>query len=87
MKIDTKYEIGDIVYWHTGGGDSKCGTIKSINVHSDDTSSTGFTIYYTVGVSKWNDDYNADIPECLLYSSDEDVKKMNIRISQYKGRS
>ncbi len=87
MIIDTKYEIGDVVYWLIGSGASKCGTVKAINVHSDDTSSTGFTIYYTVGVSEWNDDYNADIPECLLYSSDEDVKKMKNRISQYKGRS
>ena len=87
MRIDTKYEIGDTVYWLIGSGAIKRGIVKSINVYSDDTSSTGFTIYYTVGVSKCNDDYNADIPECLLYSSDEDVKKMNIRISQYKGRS
>lgn len=87
MKIDTKYEIGDTVYWHTGGGDSKCGTVKSINVHMDDFSNSGFTIYYTVGVSKCLDDCNADIPECLLYSSDDDVKKRKNRISQYKGRS
>jgi hypothetical protein len=86
MKIDTKYEIGDIVYWLIGCGAIKRGVVKSINVYSDGTSSTGFTIYYTVG-AKCIDDYNADIPECLLYSSDEDVKKMNIRISQYKGRS
>ena len=87
MRIDTKYEIGDTVYWLIGSGAIKRGIVKSINVDSDDTSSTGFVIHCTVGASKWNDDYDADIPECLLYSSEEDVKKMINRISQYKDRS
>jgi hypothetical protein len=86
MKIDTKYEIGDIVYWLIGSGAIKRGVVKSINVYSDDTSSTGFVIHYTVG-ARCIDDYNADIPECVLCSSEEDVKKMKNRISQYKGRS
>lgn len=103
MEIKTKFDIGDLVFWKTDGGNHNQGYIKSITVSDFRGGSPKLTIRYRIKVSAWNRGDEVDIFEYQLYGTYEELdtdrllkekeecektlKNIETKLNQYKGRS